>query len=255
MEETFLDVRGTRTHLQTEGTGDPLLYFHGAGGSAWAPGLTLLAQQFRVIAPTHPGFGLSDERPEWDRLDDYVYHYLDLLDALGLERVHLVGSSLGGWLAAEMAVAQGHRLRSLVLIDAAGLWLDEAPMVDLFYRSQAELLPLMWHDPSKAPKPPPPTPETMLAQAKNQTTVARLAWKPYFHNPKLLGRLARIAVPTLVLWGASDGLIPPAHGRRYQELIPNAELQLIPECGHVVLREQAERSAAAIKDFLARRAS
>ncbi len=253
MEETFLDVRGTRIHLQTEGTGDPLLYFHGAGGSAWAPGLTLLAQRFRVIAPTHPGFGQSDERPEWDRLDDYVYHYLDLLAALQLERVHLVGSSLGGWLAAELAVGHCDRLRSLVLIDAAGLWLDEAPMVDLFLRSQAELLPLMWHDPSKAPKPPPPTPETMLAQAKNSTTVARLAWKPFFHNPKLPGRLARISVPTLILWGASDRLIPVEHGRRYQELIPGAELQIIPECGHVILREQPERGAQAIIEFIERR--
>jgi pimeloyl-ACP methyl ester carboxylesterase len=254
MEETFLDVRGTRIHLQTAGSGDPLLYFHGAGGSAWAPGLTLLAERYRVYAPTHPGFGQSDERPDWDRLDDYVYCYLDLLDTLGLDRVHLVGSSLGGWLAAEFAVAQGHRLRSLVLIDAAGLWLDEAPMADLFMRSPAELAKLMWHDPSKAPQPPPPTPESMLAQAKNSTTVARLAWKPYFHNPKLPARLARITVPTLILWGASDRLIPGEHGQRYQELIPGAELQVIPECGHVVLREQAERSAQAILDFLARRA-
>jgi pimeloyl-ACP methyl ester carboxylesterase len=252
MEEKFLDVRGTRIHLQTAGAGDPLVFFHGAGGSAWAPGLTLLAERYAVYAPTHPGFGQSDERPEWDRLEDFVLFYLDLLDALGLDRVHLVGSSLGGWLAAEFAVSHCHRLRDLVLLDAAGLWLDEAPMVDLFMRSQAELLPLMWHDPSKAPKPPPPTPESMLAQAKNSTTVARLAWQPYFHNPKLPARLARINVPTLILWGASDRLIPVEHGRRYQELIPGAELHLIPEAGHVVFREQPERAAQAILDFLGR---
>jgi pimeloyl-ACP methyl ester carboxylesterase len=254
MEETFLDVRGTRVHLQIEGQGEPLVFLHGAGGSAWAPGLSLLAERFRVIAPTHPGFGQSDDRPDWDRIEDYVYHYLDLLDALGLERVHLVGASLGGWMAAELAVGHCHRLRSLVLLDPAGLWLDEAPMVDLFLLSPAELTPLMWHDPTKAPPPPPVTPEALLAQAKNSTTVARLAWKPYFHNPKLPPRLARISVPTLIVWGESDRLIPVAHGRRYQELIPGAELALIPECGHVALREQPERAAQVITEFIARRA-
>jgi pimeloyl-ACP methyl ester carboxylesterase len=252
MEETFVEVRGTRVQLFADGQGEPLVFLHGAGGGAWTPGLARLAEQYHVYAPVHPGFGQSDDRPEWDRLDDYVYHYLDVLDTLGLNRVHLVGASLGGWLAAEFAVGHAHRLRTLTLLDAAGLWLDEAPMADLFMISPEEQQQLMWHDPSRAPKPPPPTPESMLAQAKASTTVARLAWKPFFHNPKLPGRLARIDVPTLILWGESDRLIPVEHGRRYQELIPGAEFQTIPECGHTILREQADRGAAAIIAFLAR---
>ena len=255
MEESFLDVRGTRVQLLADGDGPPLLFLHGAGGGAWTPGLARLAERFRVYAPNHPGFGQSDERPEWDRVEDYVYYYLDFLDALALDRVHLVGASLGGWMAAEIAVGHCHRLRTLVLLDAAGLWLDEAPMADLFLRPPEELTQLMWHDPSRAPAPPPPTPEAMLAQAKANTTVARLAWKPYFHNPKLPGRLARITVPTLILWGESDRLIPLPHGRRYQELIPGAELQVIPECGHIILREQPERGTAAIAEFIARHES
>ncbi len=126
-------------------------------------------------------------------------------------------------------------------------------MVDLFLISPEELAKVTWHDPAKAPPPPPSTPEALMAQAKNRTTVARLAWKPYFHNPKLPGRLARIDVPTLVVWGASDRLIPVEHGRRYQALIPGAELAIIPECGHVALREQPERTAQTIVDFIAQR--
>jgi pimeloyl-ACP methyl ester carboxylesterase len=114
---------------------------------------------------------------------------------------------------------------------------------------------LAWYDPSKAPPAPPSTPESMVAQARARTTVARLAWNPYFHNPKLPGRLGRIGVPTLILWGANDGVIPPEHGRRYQELIPGSELVVIPECGHAVLREQPEPGARAIIEFLERRAS
>jgi pimeloyl-ACP methyl ester carboxylesterase len=255
MEEQFLDVRGTRVHLQVEGDGEPLLFLHGAGGPAWLPAFPRLAERFRVYAPAHPGFGQSDPRDEWDSIDDFVYHYLDLLDALQLDRVHLLGASLGGWLAAELAVCHGHRLRSLVLLDAAGLWLDEAPMVDIFILPAEEMTKLTWYDPSKAPAAGPATPEAMVAQARARATVARLAWNPYFHNPKLPGRLGRVKVPTLILWGANDGVIPVAHGRRYQELIPGAELVVVPECGHAVLREQPERGAQAVLDFLERRAT
>ncbi len=255
MEERELDVRGTRVHLQVGGDGPPLLFLHGAGGSAWLPGLERLAERYRVYAPTHPGFGQSDNRDDWDSIDDYVYHYLDLLDVLELDRVHLLGASLGGWLAAELAVGHSHRLRSLVLLNAAGLWVDEAPMTDIFIISPEEMNRLAWYDPSKAPPAPPSTPESMVAQARARTTVARLAWNPYFHNPKLPGRLSRISVPTLIVWGANDGVIPLEHGKRYQELIPGSELVVIPECGHIVLREQPEAGAQAIVEFLERRAS
>jgi pimeloyl-ACP methyl ester carboxylesterase len=252
MQEQFLDVRGTRVQLFMDGDGPPVLFLHGAGGGGWSPGLALLACRYRVYAPTHPGFGASDLREEWDTMEDYVFHYLDLLDTLGLAKVHLLGQSLGGWMAAEFAVAHDHRLHSLVLLSAAGLHVPEAPMADLFLLPPEELLRLMWADPRRAPEPPPPSLELMITQARQRATVARLAWNPYFHNPKLPARLGRIRVPTLVVWGENDGLIPPAHGARYRELIPGAELVLIPDCGHIALREQPERAAAAILAFLDR---
>ena len=159
---------------------------------------------------------------------------------------------MGGWLAAELAVGHSHRLRTLVLLDPAGLWVDEAPMADLFLLPQEELTKLMWHDPSRAPARPPATPESMLAEARTRTTVARVAWNPYFHNPKLPGRLGRIAVPTLVLWGESDRLVTPAYGQAYAQRIPGARFQTIPQAGHYPYLEQPEAFTAAVAEFLRR---
>ncbi len=127
-------------------------------------------------------------------------------------------------------------------------------MADIFLLSPQEMAKLTWYDPSKAPAAPPATPQAMEAQARARATTARLAWNPYFHTPKLPGRLGRVTVPTLILWGAEDGVIPLAHGRRYQALIPGSELVVIPECGHAVLREQPEHGARAIIEFIERRA-
>ena len=110
MEETFVDVRGTRVQLMSAGDGPPLVFLHGAGGGNWLPGLARLAERFHVYAPVHPGFGRSDDRPDWDRIDDYVFHYLDFLETLGLDRVHLAGASLGG----------AGRMREVAILKALG---------------------------------------------------------------------------------------------------------------------------------------
>lgn len=120
--EDYLDLSGAgRVHLFRDGSGEPVLFLHAAGGAGtWPEFHARLARRFDVIAPDHPGFGKSDEFPEAEGVDDLVYHYLDVLDALGLETAHVVGASFGGWIAAERAVAAPHRVRSLVLLSAAG---------------------------------------------------------------------------------------------------------------------------------------
>ena len=133
-----LTIAGTRLHLQSAGDGPPLLYLHGANGVAWLPGHDLLAERCRVLLPEHPGWAEDELAGGLEGIDDLVYFYLDVLDALGLERVHLVGHSLGGWLAAELAVTQPHRFWTTTLVDAAGLWLADTPMPDLFALSPAE---------------------------------------------------------------------------------------------------------------------
>ena len=130
----YLELTGGRVHLFRGGSGEPVLFLHAAGGAgAWMEFHGHLAGAgFDVIAPDHPGFAMSDDFPLVEAMDDLVYHYLDVLDALGLERVHVVGASFGGWIAAELAVAASHRLRSLTLLSAAGLRLPEHPVPDIF---------------------------------------------------------------------------------------------------------------------------
>ncbi len=148
--EEFLELAGGRVHLLRGGTGEPVLFLHAAGGAGeWLPFHGLLASAgFEVIAPDHPGFGKSDEFPEAEAMDDLVFHYLDVLDALGLDRPHVVGASFGGWIAAELAVYAPHRIGSLTLLSAAGLRLPEHPVTDLFLLPPAKVAATLFHNPA-----------------------------------------------------------------------------------------------------------
>src|SRR5687767_14935498 len=147
----FLDVRGVRTHVREAGSGPPLLLLHGAGGAGpWRPYQDMLATEFRVIVPDHPGWGLSD-RPDWvESMDDLVYHYLDFLETIGIERANVVGQSLGGWLAAELAVAHPEIVERMVLIDPAGLRHLGRSIPDLFTLSEEQTTRLVFHDQAMA---------------------------------------------------------------------------------------------------------
>jgi pimeloyl-ACP methyl ester carboxylesterase len=251
--EEFLRVGDTKIQLLRGGKGQPLLILHGAGGgTGWLRFHELMARRFTVLAPVHPGFGASDD-PEWlEGVDDLVLFYLDFLDTLGLRRVHLLGSSLGGWIAAELAVSHQHRLRSLILVDAAGIQVDGAPMADLFMMDPATRAKTVYHNPAILDEvlAVQPTPEMLQVELRQRVTVAKLAWDPYFHNPKLPRRLGRIRVPTLILWGRHDRLIPSAVGQAYEKAIPGSELRFIEEAGHVPLREAPESCARAVTAFL-----
>ena len=144
-----LPVNGYEMRMLRGGEGAPLLYLHGAGGApAVMEFMELLAERFEVIVPEHPGFGASQD-PEWfDDIHDLAYYYLDALRGLGFSEVHLVGQSLGGWIALEMAVRDTSRLKSLTLAGAAGLDLDDVPRPDTFMWSPAELARQCFHDPA-----------------------------------------------------------------------------------------------------------
>ena len=247
-----LDLGGGRIHLMRGGAGEELLFLHPAAGAGfWLPFHDLLAGHFDVISPDHPGFGESD-RLEWiDGMEDLVYFYLDLLDALGLEAVHVVGASLGGWLGAELAVHQPSKVRSLVMVDPIGLDLPEHPVEDIFGMNPDELRASLFSDQELALRIIPPEPDLdMLMRAfKEKTSFARLAWQPFCCNPKLHLRLHRVTAPTLVLWGSDDRLVPLAHGERYRDLIDGARLEIIDDCGHAPLLEQPERTTEAIAGF------
>lgn len=251
--EEYREIAGTRIQLLRGGQGPPLLFLHGAaGGGLWLPFLAGLARRFTVYAPAHPGFGRSED-PDWlEGIDDLAHFYLDFLDALDQPRVHLVGLSLGGWIAAELATLCSHRLGRLVLVDAAGIRVEGARVPDLFLMSPEEALRTVFGNPEAAAAiyPAEPTPEQLEILLRQRITVARLAWNPYFHDPKLLRRLHRIRVPTLVLWGQEDRLFPLEHARAFQQAIPGARLAVLPGCGHVPPLDRPEDFVGAVTGFL-----
>jgi pimeloyl-ACP methyl ester carboxylesterase len=245
-------VDGTEIRILRGGSGPPLVFLHGAGGhTGWMGFLEELSQRFEVFAPEHPGFGQSDDPPWLDGVGDLAYFYLDLLAALGLERVHLVGTSLGGWIAAELAVRNTSRLASLTLVGAVGITAGGEPIPDIFRMPVEENLRRYYADQQRAARRLGDLGKAdMEVVAKNRATVTRLAYRPRFHNPDLAKWLHRIDVPTLLLWGAEDGLVPPRFGEAYAALIPGSRLVVLPGAGHAPFDEQKDAFLAAFCDFI-----
>jgi len=250
----IVSVAGVSTYLLRGGRGAPLLVLAPElAPGRWFPYHEALASRFHVFAPDHPGFGQS-ERPGWlAGIDDLVFHYADLLDTLHLERVSIVGTSLGGWIAAELAATHPQRVHRLVLIGAAGLKVEGAERYDIFLNSIEATRQRLFHDPRRVAQllPNATGPEMLVQTYRESTTLARLAWNPYFYNPKLARRLRRISSPTLVVWGAEDRFLAVAHGEAYARLIPNAVLRTVAQCGHLVPFEKAEEVARLVLPFLA----
>jgi pimeloyl-ACP methyl ester carboxylesterase len=215
-----------------------------------------LAQSFTVIAPSHPGFGRSDLPRAMTTVDDLAYFYLDAMDALDLRDVVLAGVSFGGWIAAEIAVKSTERLSHVVLADAVGIKLggrEQRDIVDIFTTKQSEIDRLAFHDPEVAAIDHASiSDDDAYILFRNREATALFAWSPYMYDPKLAGRLHRIRVPTLVLWGASDRIALPDYGRAYSNLIAGAEFELIENAGHYPHIERPDAFARKIVTFVSR---
>lgn len=251
------EVAGVRIELIERGSGRPLLLLHPAIGiKASDPVINQLARSFRVLVPSHPGFGRSDLPRAMTTVDDLAYFYLDLMEALDLRDLVLAGISFGGWIAAEIAIKSTARISHLVLADTVGIKLgnrEQRDIADIFTTKQSELDRLAYHDPRIAA-----IDHTAISEDdarimfRNREATALFAWSPYMHDPKLAGRLHRIRVPTLVLWGASDRIASPDYGRAYGKLIGGAQFALIEQAGHYPHLERPDVFTQRIVDFVAR---
>lgn len=249
-----LAVNGIQIELITTGNGRPLLFLHGSEGvDSEAPFLSELARSFSVVAPSHPGFGHSELPSHFSTIDDLAYFYLDLLEALNLSDVLLVGVSLGGWIAAEMAIKTPSRISALVLADPMGVKLssrEERDIVDIFSLPASKVRELTYSDTKHAALADPPDEALAYLLARNMEAAALYGWLPYMHNPKLKHRLHRISVPTLVVWGENDRIIRPDFGREYCALIPSGQFELIDRVGHYPHIERPGEFASRILRFV-----
>ncbi len=252
-----LSVGGLDLDVLRRGSGRPMLLLHGMQNvDPRAPFLDLFGRHAEIVAPSHPGFGHSARPADFDTVYDLVHLHLDVLEALPYEKVTLVGLSFGGWLAAEVAVKCSHRIDRLVLVDALGIKISdrETPdILDVFNTSPQEVQRRSWHDPGTwAPDFNTMTDDEIVVRARNWESLCLYGWHPYMYNPQLKRWLRRITVPTLVLWGASDGIVSPSYGRAYSQAIPGSQFALIERAGHHPEIEQPEALAQRIAAFLGR---
>jgi len=236
-----------------KGAGEPLLYLHGGGASSqWLPFMEALSKDFDMIAPEHPGFGMSD-MPAWlDNIGDLAYFYLDFLEHFDLHNVHLLGTSLGGWTAMEIAVRNQSRLKTLTLAAPAGIDLPDVPKADVFLWSPEETVRGLFHSEelANAILSMPMSEDDLDRTIKSAVAAARIGWQPPLFNPHLAKWLHRIDLPTHIIWGENDALIPPAYGPAFQKLIKGAKLTTIPNCGHVPQIEREKEFLEAVTGFI-----
>lgn len=257
--ERTVDVQGIETHLFEAGNpaAPPVVYLHGTFlGNLWLDHHTALARQFHLVAPDIPGFGLTP-RPGWMRdMSDYTLYFRDLLDALALEKPALVGHSLGGWMAAELAVWFPERIDKLVLANAAGIHVKGSSIADLFAMNPRELLAASFDNLAAAMPLIPPVVDTdyLIDQYRQRMTLATLAWNPHY-DPRLERRLERVMCPTLIVWGENDRIIPPIYGERFHQLIPGSAFVTLKDTGHMAMFELPEAWSRVVADFLAGSAS
>lgn len=254
MDETTIEVRGQRVRALQAGNGPRLLYLHGFTGLTWSPLLQQLSSRYSVLALEHPGFGRS-RVPDWMMgIGDLAYFYLNLLKALDLRRVHLAGHAVGGWIASELAIRSTARLQSLSLLAPAGVVVPGVSVADVFLTPTEELLRRQVHDPEA-----PVAAAWIKAQAateidivlENREALARIGWNPRLHNRQLPTWLHRIDVPTLLIWGEDDRIIPFACHKPYMQEIAGIELMALPATGHALPAERPDAVAGRMQTFLA----
>lgn len=256
--ESKIEVNGCGINLRRGGSGPTLLFLHGAGGiPGWMPYLDTLSDSFDVVAPDHPTFGLSDDAEWLSDMGDMAYFYLDFIKQLGLENVHVVGQSLGGWIALEVAVRSTQSMASLTLVGSAGIRIKGMPAADIFMMDPEELTRALlvdeniiesWLSMER-------TEEQEDIEIRNKVSTARMGWQPRLFNPSLRKWMHRIDLPTHVIWGDSDQIIPPAYAEEFKGLIAGASVTMIDNCGHLPQVEAVGPFTDAVIGFISSQAA
>lgn len=255
-ETLTFELDGVHTVVKAIGAGPAVLALHGAAtieGHEWARGL---AERFRVYLPFHPGFGESGPAPHVVGMQDLVVHNLRLLDALELSRPHLVGHSMGGWMAAELAIVAGQRFSRLVLNAPTGLNHPDHPMTDMSVVPPEDYPAYLAHRTEIARRyfpggaVAPPEAEFVAARMKEGSALSNLLRSSGMGHPNLGRWLDMIPNETLILWGANDRIVPASQAPLWAEAIPNARVLVVPDVGHFAMQEEP-RCVSDIGDFLA----
>jgi pimeloyl-ACP methyl ester carboxylesterase len=250
--ESFIEVAGGKVQLLKGGSGRPLLILHhDVGNPGWLPFYDELARDFTVHVPSYPGFGKS-ERPEWMRtVRDMAMAYLWLARELKLDSTALVGLGFGGWIAAEMAMMCQHVISRLVLVGAMGILPKSGEILDQFlintidytrsgFENQDKYIELYTAE---------PTLDQLEQWEINREMTSRIAYKPYMYDQTLPHLIRGATIPSLIVWGKQDRIVPPVCGEQYRDLIPGARLETISGCGHFVEVEKPAELAKLVRDF------
>ena len=250
-----LTVADLELEVLRRGSGAPLVLLHGFQTiDPQSPFVAHLERHAEVIAPSHPGFGRSPRPDDFRTVYDLVQLYTCLLESLPHERVALLGLSFGGWLAAEVALKAGSRVKRLILVDALGIKVSgrETPdILDVFNTHPQAVVRASFHDPARwAPNYDDMSDEALILRARNWEALCRYGWHPYMHNPQLKRWLGCVKAQTLVLWGASDAIVAPEYGRAYAACIPGAAFELIADAGHHPEIEQPAALAERVIAFI-----
>lgn len=255
-ESEEVQLPGRTIVIRSGGKGPAFVYLHStlAESVRWLPFHDGWAKDFTLYSPVHPGFGKSGGYDQIDSIEDFAFHYVELFDALGLDEVILGGVSLGGWIAAEFAVRWPERVKKLWLSGSPGLWVDEEPLPD-FFRTMGHptrMRKLLFHQPEGAMAKlvirDDLGEEDLVMAYRSMTTLARVIWeRPY--DPKLGDRLRRVSCPVLLVWGANDTLVPPSYAQEYLKHLPQAQLHMIPECGHLAMFEKETEFVETVRRF------
>lgn len=248
-----IEVDGVAVGLLRQGKGKPVLFIHGANGvAAWLPFFENLSGKYDLIIPDHPGFGRSDD-PAWIRsVPDLAFFYLDLIEKLDLRDVHLVGTSMGGWIASEIAIRNESRLASLTVVGPAGVRIKGVPFGDIFMWSNEEATRNIFLNQAIADRllSVKPTDEQLDVMMKNRFAVTKYGWQPRMFNPDLEKWLHRIKIPTFIGWGKEDKIIPSSYAERWKQRIPHAKVSIYENCGHLPHIEASDALFAEVKTFI-----